>query len=65
MERFPGTEVEVLHLPLLQLQLQFQLVNEVKQLETLSTHMLEQQLQGSWTKKTISVAFAVYVGTKS
>ena len=53
LERFPRAEVEVLHLPLLQLQLQLYLVNDVKQLETLGAHVLEQQLKGSWTKTTI------------
>ena len=49
LERLPRAEVEVLHLPLLQLQLQLDLVDDVKQLKTLGTDVLEEQLEGSWT----------------
>ena len=47
LERLPGAEVEIVHLPLLQLQLQLKLVDDVEQLETLGAHVLEQQLEGS------------------
>ena len=49
LERLPGAEVEIVHLPLLQLQLQLKLVNDVEQLETLGADVLEQQLEGSCT----------------
>ena len=56
LERLPGAEVEIVHLPLLQLQLQLKLVDDVEQLETLGAHVLEQQLEGSWT-----IGFAICI----
>ena len=49
LERLPGAEVEIVHLPLLQLQLQLKLVDDVEQLKTLGADVLEQQLEGSCT----------------